>query len=87
MLSSTKNLNTNTLNFDVSHLTAPAKQELVDFYQFLLQRYASSPPAPEFAPTQLESPDTPSVYTGPALSLEDLEEAIRVEVGTTDDRG
>ena len=33
MLSQTEYLNTNTLNFDVSHLTAQARQELVDFYK------------------------------------------------------
>jgi hypothetical protein len=76
-----ENLNTNTLNFDVSHLTAQAKQELVDFYQFLLQRYTTSPMTSEFTPTQLEPSDTPSVYTGPPLSLEDMEEAICVEAG------
>jgi hypothetical protein len=32
-------------------------------------------------PVQLESPDTPSVYSGPPLSLEDMEKAISVEAG------
>lgn len=81
MLSQTEHLNTNTIKFDVSHLTTQAKQELIDFYQFLLQRYTTTPRTPDFAPTQLESPDTPSVYAGPPLSLEEMEEAVRVEAG------
>lgn len=35
----------------------------------------------EFAPTQQEPPDTPSVYTGSPLSLDDMEEAVHVETG------
>jgi hypothetical protein len=39
MLSKTKELNTNTEYLDLSILSEPAKQELQDFYQFLLERY------------------------------------------------
>ena len=81
MLSNTKNLDRETLSLDVSHLTAQAKQELLDFYQFLQQRYKTDTPASTFAPSQLEPPDAPSVYTGPPLSLEDMEDAIRMEAG------
>jgi hypothetical protein len=38
-------------------------------------------PMKKFAPSQLESPDTPSVYYGKPLSLEDMERAINMEAG------
>ena len=38
-------------------------------------------PVSPFPPSQLESPDTPSVYKGKALSLEDMEKAIDLEAG------
>ncbi len=44
------------------------------------QEIIMKPVAP-FPPTELESPDTPSVYTGKPLSLEDMEKAIDVEAG------
>ena len=80
MLSKTHDLNTTTLFLDVSCLTEQAKQELLDFYQFLLQRYGAQPLS-KFPPSQLEPPDTPSVYTGPPLSLEEMDRAISIEAG------
>lgn len=38
-------------------------------------------PTKVFPPTQLEPPDTPSVYRGKRLSLEDMEQAILSEAG------
>ena len=38
-------------------------------------------PITKFLPSQLESPDTPSVYTGKPLSLDDMEAAIEEEAG------
>ena len=38
-------------------------------------------PVKRFSPSQLESPDTPSVYTGKPLSFEDMERAISTEAG------
>jgi len=37
--------------------------------------------AKPFAPTRLESPDIPSVYTGKPLSIEDMDRAIEAEAG------
>lgn len=34
-----------------------------------------------FAPSQLESPDAPSVYQGKPLSLEDMDRVIHIEAG------
>jgi hypothetical protein len=80
MVSKTHDLNTKTLSLDVSRLTEQAKRELLDFYQFLLQRYEAQPVS-KFPPSQLEPPDTPSVYKGPPLSLEEMERAINIEAG------
>ena len=38
-------------------------------------------PMSKFAPSELEPPDMPSVYTGKPLSLEDIENAISMEAG------
>lgn len=38
-------------------------------------------PVTKFPLSQLESPDTPSVYKGTPLSLEDMEKAIEEEAG------
>ena len=38
-------------------------------------------PVKKFPPSQLESPDAPSVYHGQPLSLDDMERAISVEAG------
>lgn len=73
-------LNVQTVSLDVSHLTEQAKQELLDFYRFLLQRPAPISSRP-FPPSQLEPPDTPSVYAGPPLTLEDMQRAINEEAG------
>lgn len=72
---------TETVSFDVSALTEQARQELMDFYQFLLQRYGTAKPTPTFPSSQLESPDTPSVYQGPSLTLADMDRAIDIEAG------
>jgi AbrB family looped-hinge helix DNA binding protein len=37
--------------------------------------------AKPFASTRLEPPDTPSVYTGKQLSIEDMDRAIEAEAG------
>lgn len=39
-------------------------------------------PTKVFAPTEFESPETPSVYQGRALSLEDMDRAVVAEAGT-----
>ncbi len=39
MVSKTKGWKRDTVYLDLSQLTEHAKQELVDFYQFLLERY------------------------------------------------
>lgn len=36
-------------------------------------------PVSEFPPSTLESPDTPSVYKGKPLTLEDMDNAVRTE--------
>lgn len=38
-------------------------------------------PTRVFAPTDLESPDAPSVYKGKPLSLEEMERAVMIEAG------
>lgn len=38
-------------------------------------------PTKVFAPTELESPDAPSIYQGKPLSLEEMERAIVAEAG------
>ena len=38
-------------------------------------------PTKVFAPTELESPDTPSIYRGKPLSLEEMEQAVLAEAG------
>lgn len=38
-------------------------------------------PTKVFLPTELESPDTPSVYSGKPLSLEEMERAVLAEAG------
>ena len=38
-------------------------------------------PIKVFSPTELESPNTPSVYRGKPLSLEDMERAVLAEAG------
>jgi AbrB family looped-hinge helix DNA binding protein len=38
-------------------------------------------PTRVFPPTELESPDTPSIYSGKPLSLEELELAVLTEAG------
>jgi bifunctional DNA-binding transcriptional regulator/antitoxin component of YhaV-PrlF toxin-antitoxin module len=38
-------------------------------------------PVPRFAATQLEQSDTPSAYKGKKLTLEDMENAVKVEAG------
>jgi len=35
----------------------------------------------DYAPSQLESPDTPSVYKGKPLSLDDMERSVSTETG------
>jgi hypothetical protein len=39
MLTETKGYNTHTGHLDLSGLSKQARQELLDFYQFLLERY------------------------------------------------
>jgi AbrB family looped-hinge helix DNA binding protein len=34
-----------------------------------------------FAATRLEAPDSPTVYSGPPLSIEDMDRAIEAEAG------
>ena len=68
------------LLLDLSRLTQQAKQELLDFYQFLLHRSSVSLATP-FPPTVLESPTTRSVYQGRPLSIEDMNFAIEQEAG------
>lgn len=81
MLLETTHFSTETMSFDVSVLTEQARQELMDFYQFLLQRYGAAKPASTFPSSQLESPDTPSVYQVPSLTLADMDRAIAIEAG------
>ena len=38
-------------------------------------------PTAIFPPTELESPDTPSVYRGKPLSLEEMDRAVMAEAG------
>lgn len=38
-------------------------------------------PVPRFSPTHLEPADGPSVYRGKALTLEDMEKAVKKEAG------
>lgn len=38
-------------------------------------------PVPRFEPTLLESPYTPSIYKGKALTLEEMKNAVKVEAG------
>jgi AbrB family looped-hinge helix DNA binding protein len=38
-------------------------------------------PTKLFPPTELEAPDTPSVYRGKPLSLEEMERAVMIEAG------
>jgi bifunctional DNA-binding transcriptional regulator/antitoxin component of YhaV-PrlF toxin-antitoxin module len=38
-------------------------------------------PVAKFPPSRLEPPDTPSVYKGPPLSLEELDKVIESEAG------
>lgn len=38
-------------------------------------------PVKKFPPSQLELPDTPSVYAGKPLSLEEMERAVSIEAG------
>ena len=38
-------------------------------------------PTNVFPPTELEPPDTPSVYRGKPLSLEEMERAVMIEAG------
>ncbi|MDO3378735.1 AbrB/MazE/SpoVT family DNA-binding domain-containing protein [Geoalkalibacter halelectricus] len=38
-------------------------------------------PARVFPPSELEAPDAPSVYQGKALSLEEMDQAVRDEAG------
>lgn len=57
-------------------------QELTDFMDFLLHKYPTkTQQEPVFPVTQLESLDTPSLYQGKALSLEDMQKAIEWEAG------
>jgi len=51
------------------------------FLDFLLARESSEGDESAFAPTRLEPPDTPSVYRGPPLTLEQMREAVDAEAG------
>ncbi len=46
-----------------------------------LQKLSTTLSGSPFAVTMLESPDAPSVYRGPALSLEQMHEAVEWEAG------
>ena len=54
---------------------------LAEFLDFLLTRPQLDTTEDIFAPTALEDADTPSVYAGPPLTLEQMREAIDWEAG------
>ncbi len=57
-------------------------QELGAFLDFLLNKKRESEKfAAIFPETQLEAVETPSVYQGKPLALEDMEQAVEWEVG------
>jgi hypothetical protein len=57
-------------------LDAGRLQTLAEFLDFLLTHEPARPETKPFAPTIFESPDAPSVYSGPALTLEQMRDAI-----------
>lgn len=57
-------------------------QELTDFLDFLLSKKTQSNKSDDIFPeTKLESIDTPSVYQGKPLTIEEMNEAIEWEAG------
>lgn len=57
-------------------LDEPGRIALAEFLDFLLTRHRIDSAGTDFAPTEFESDDAPSVYQGPPLSLEQMRAAI-----------
>ena len=64
-----------------SGLDEAGLQTLSEFLDFLLVKYRESVKKPVFPESTFESPDTPSVYRGKPLTLEEMREAIEWEAG------
>lgn len=66
----------------VLQLDASGRQILDEFLEFLLTRHRDATvPEPVFRQTSIEDVTTPSVYHGPALTLEQMRAAIDWEAG------
>ena len=60
----------------------PARLQTLDaFVDFLLARGGVESTETVFPETRIESPDTPSVYRGKPLSLDEMREAVEWEAG------
>jgi hypothetical protein len=64
-----------------SGLDEAGLQTLSEFLDFLLVRHRDTAEKPVFPESTFESPDMPSVYSGKALTLEEMREAIEWEAG------
>ena len=62
MIAKTNGWQIETTYLDLSQLTEQAKQELVDFYQFLLERYGVKPQPPKTLPDIFYQPVKTRVY-------------------------
>jgi hypothetical protein len=65
-------------------LDAAQQQELTDFLDFLLSKQQTkAQKEPTFSVTQLESIDSPNIYHGKPLSLQEMQQAIDWEAGNS----